>query len=396
MFRTRSGLLVSALSLPAFERQYFNRMRALNPIAYWPLWEASGSVAYDYAIVDILNGGFETAGAGGADVWATWAETAGDGALANETTIVHGGSDAAKMTAGATANTKVAQTCGVIAGHVYILSFWTRGDGTNGGRYGVYDVSNSADIVAAVATGVTGTTYTQKTATFIAPAGCISVRIDLWCPTTNTGVAYFDDVSMPGPGKHNGTCSNVTLGQPGIGDGRTSALFVPASNSYVNVYSVGLAAYFSGAEGTFTCWAKVSAAEVWTDSTFRTLMIFRADSNNEMEIYKPSANNQLGIEYLGSGTTDFAVTSSYANTYWQHIALTLSKSADELKGYVNGVQAMATQSTLDTWSGALTAAILGAYTLVPASVWSGYLAHAILLNRAATAQEIAEAARISV
>jgi len=246
MFRTRSGLLVSALSLPAFERQYFNRMRALNPIAYWPLWEASGSVAYDYAIVDILNGGFETAGAGGADVWATWAETAGDGALANETTIVHGGSDAAKVTAGATANTKVAQTCGVIPGHVYTLSFWTRGDGTNGGRYGVYDVSNSADIVAAVATGVTGTTYTQKTATFIAPAGCISVRIDLWCPTTNTGIAYFDDVSMPGPGKHNGTCSNVTLGQPGIGDGRTSALFVPASNSYVNVYSVGLAAYFRG------------------------------------------------------------------------------------------------------------------------------------------------------
>ena len=369
-------------------------MRALNPIAYWPLWEASGSVAYDYAIVDILNGGFETAGAGGADVWATWAETAGDGALANETTIVHGGSDAAKVTAGATANTKVAQTCGVIPGHVYTLSFWTRGDGTNGGRYGVYDVSNSADIVAAVATGVTGTTYTQKTATFIAPAGCISVRIDLWCPTTNTGIAYFDDVSMPGPGKHNGVYSNVTLGQPGIGDGRTSALFVPASGSYVNLFSAGLAADFNATELTFSVWAKVSAAGVWTDSTFRTLMIFRADSNNEMEIYKPSANNQLGIEYLGSGTTDFAVTSSYANTYWQHIALTLSKSADELKGYVNGVQAMATQSTLGTWSGALTQAILGAYSLTPESLWSGYLAHGILLNRAATPQEIAEAARV--
>src|SRR4030065_403093 len=105
MFRTRSGLLVLTLSPPAFDEQYFNRMRALNPIAYWPLWEASGSVAYDYAIVDILNGGFETAGAGGADVWATWAETAGDGALANETTIVHGGREAGKDTAGAPAKT---------------------------------------------------------------------------------------------------------------------------------------------------------------------------------------------------------------------------------------------------------------------------------------------------
>src|SRR3972149_11511009 len=137
MFRTRSGLLVSALSLPAFERQYFNRMRALNPIAYWPLWEASGSVAYDYSIVDILNGGFETAGAGGADVWATWDETAGDGALSNETTIVHGGSDAAKITAGSTANTKVANTITVRPGIEYVLRFWTRGDGTYGGRYGV-------------------------------------------------------------------------------------------------------------------------------------------------------------------------------------------------------------------------------------------------------------------
>src|SRR4030067_1992198 len=143
MFRTRSGLLVPTLSPPAFDEQYFNRMRALSPTAYWLIGEASGSVAYDYAIVDIINGGFETAVAGGADIWAAWVETAGDGALANETTIVHGGSDAAKMTAGATANTKVAQTCGVIAGHVFILSFWTPGGGTNGGGYGGDDVRNS-------------------------------------------------------------------------------------------------------------------------------------------------------------------------------------------------------------------------------------------------------------
>ena len=195
---------------------------------------------------------------------------------------------------------------------------------------------------------------------------------------------------------NNGTPSNVTFGQAGIGDGRTSALFVPASSSYVDLFSAGLAADVSVTELTLAIWAKVSAAGVWADSTFRTIMLLRADGNNEVEIYKPSANNSLGVEYIGGGTSDVSTTTSYANTYWQHIALTLSKSADELKGYVNGVQAMATQSTLDTWSGALTAAILGAYTLVPASVWSGYLAHAILLNRAATAQEIAEAARVSV
>ena len=29
----------------------------------------------------VTNGGFETAGTGGADIWGTWTETAGDGAL---------------------------------------------------------------------------------------------------------------------------------------------------------------------------------------------------------------------------------------------------------------------------------------------------------------------------
>ena len=217
--------------------------------------------------------------------------------------------------------------------------------------------------------------------------------IGYWPLDEAAGASTVTDYSGQG---NDGTPSNVTFGQAGIGDGRTGALFTPASNSYVDLFSAALAADVSVTELTLAIWAKVSAAGVWTDSTFRTMMIFRADSNNEVEIYKPSSANALGVEYIGGGTSDFSTTTSYANTYWQHIALTLSKSADELKGYVNGVQAMATQSTLDTWSGALTAAILGAYTLVPASLWSGYLAHAILLNRAATAQEIAEAARISV
>src|SRR3972149_3921648 len=92
-----------------FDVQYFQHLKRIAPanlIAYWPLWEASGAVAADNAVNEHLaNGGFETAGAGGADVWGSWTETAGDGALANETTLVHGGADAAKSTAGATDHT---------------------------------------------------------------------------------------------------------------------------------------------------------------------------------------------------------------------------------------------------------------------------------------------------
>ena len=44
----------------------------------------------------LLNPGFETAGGGGADIWANWTEAAGDGALANEVVVIHEGVDAAK------------------------------------------------------------------------------------------------------------------------------------------------------------------------------------------------------------------------------------------------------------------------------------------------------------
>src|SRR3990170_8781110 len=103
-----------------FDVQYFQHIQRLFGTALivpWPLWEASGSVAADQAVNEHLaNGGFETAGAGGADVWGSWTETAGDGALANETTLVHGGSDAAKITAGANAQTKKGQNLAPFAG----------------------------------------------------------------------------------------------------------------------------------------------------------------------------------------------------------------------------------------------------------------------------------------
>ena len=159
----------------------------------------AGIVLYGMATNLVANPGFETAGAGAPDYFGSWDETAGDGAIAR--TLVAGqfylGVAAAKLTAGASANTKVAITLtDLVAATVYPLSFWTRGDGTYAGRYGVYDVTNSADITAATSTGVTSATYAQKVTSFTTPAGCTSARIDLWCPSTNTGIAYFDDVLL--------------------------------------------------------------------------------------------------------------------------------------------------------------------------------------------------------
>jgi hypothetical protein len=150
-----------------------------------------------YGLEKLTNGGFETAGGGGADVFGSWAETAGDGALADEGVLVHSGSHAAKLTAGATKNTRISQ--GPItnpAGATYQLTFWTRGDGTNQGYYLVQD-RDGWGILASGVTGVTGTTYTQRSVSFTMPAGHTSGwLLNLYNPLSAGGIAYFDDVSV--------------------------------------------------------------------------------------------------------------------------------------------------------------------------------------------------------
>jgi len=154
--------------------------------------------AITYGANNVSNNGFETAGAGGADIWDTWAETAGDGALANETTIVHAGSDAAKLTAGASTNTYVRQSvAGLSASTMYRLSFYTRTDGSSlAVRFGVYDTDNSDWIIPIQAATTTGTSYTFESYFFTTPVGCTNIRVDFQCPDNDGDIAYLDNVSV--------------------------------------------------------------------------------------------------------------------------------------------------------------------------------------------------------
>ena len=142
------------------------------------------------------NGGFETITTVGPPInYASWTEAQGDGALVDEGTLVHSGSHAVKMTAGATGNTTILVPMTVVPGQRCVVTFWTRGDGTYGGRYKLYDLTQSANITVTLPTGVTGTTYALVTVPVTIPAGCISMGLYLNCPSTAGGIAYFDDTS---------------------------------------------------------------------------------------------------------------------------------------------------------------------------------------------------------
>ena len=192
-----------------------------------------------------------------------------------------------------------------------------------------------------------------------------------------------------------GTHTGVTLGQPGIGDGRTSGLY-DGSTDFTNVYSDALVAAFVNNELTISAWARMRAASVWTDTVTRAVIDIRADSNNLVIIRKAGANNTFAGFYTAGGTSK-TTTFTTSTTDWFHVALTVSKSLDVARLFFNGVQQGADLTSLGTWVGALASTLcnIGAGSTVPANVTDGYIQHAFLLNRAATASEMSELARVN-
>lgn len=194
----------------------------------------------------------------------------------------------------------------------------------------------------------------------------------------------------------NGVYSGVTLGAAGIGDGRTAAAF-DGNVSYCNVYGAGLAAAFSGAEGTIAAWFQVANAGVWTDGATHYCAQLQADANNLLYIRKQTTNNQLAFVYAAGGTSKTVTVAAGGPTGWFHVALTWSKSADQMRAYINGTQASTTQIGLGTWAGALssTKTVLGNSTTSATQAWSGPMSHAALWNSALNAVQITSLATVN-
>jgi hypothetical protein len=286
---------------------YYQRIRSFNPTAYWPLNEASGPLALDHSRSDrinvdeftIYNGDFETAGSGGADIWAGWSEYATDGALADETSVVHGGGHAAKVTSGDNCNTWIVAYCTIHVepGQECTLKLWVRGDGSESGRYAIYDCQNAAWIASLTSLAVTATEYTEKTIQFTPPAGCVHIRLYLAGPNRPGCYCYFDDVTLTYDQSFAGVYapSGVTLGVDGVLPGET-AVQVDGNNTYVWVGWQALNSVWNGDKGSAIAWGKVDGSARWTDaSTYRYLWHpkSRYDQTVYMVMGKSTTNHQL-------------------------------------------------------------------------------------------------------
>ena len=196
---------------------------------------------------------------------------------------------------------------------------------------------------------------------------------------------------------YDGVYTNTpTLGAAGIGDGNNAVSF-DGTNEFVNIYSAGLNGAFNGQEFTIGLWAKAAASTLWTDSAFHITCGIGVNGSNQILLYKVSANNTFRFYYAAGGTVKSVDLIASPTTY-QFYAITVSKSANQVKAYINGVQTGATQTGLGTWAGSLNSALCGiavANTSTATQTWYGSIAHTLIYNRALSATEIASLASLT-
>jgi hypothetical protein len=194
------------------------------------------------------------------------------------------------------------------------------------------------------------------------------------------------------PEGNTGTYSGPNLANTRGADGGNVPLF-DGTNDHVKIYSSDFDSDFNGSEGTMIVWAKVSSSSVWTDSNRRSIFMVGIDNATDfVQLRKSNVNNSINMEYRAGGSPKTVSKVSFSPDDWFRIAITWSKSLDEVRGYVNGSQVGATLTSLGTWS----AGTLDTdYTRIGGlettfQVWDGWIGNATILDRALTPSEIAE------
>jgi len=112
-------------------------------------------------------------------------------------------------------------------------------------------------------------------------------------------------------------------------------------------------------EGTVEFWFKANS-DFWEDGSDDFLFVVYVDANNRIRIFNRDAND-LRFQY-GAGGVDKSVTRDESDawgTEWHHLAMTWSKTADEFKAYIDGVQTIPTRNGLGVWAGTPTGIFIG-------------------------------------
>ncbi len=165
--------------------------------------------------------------------------------------------------------------------------------------------------------------------------------------------------------------------------------FFDGSSDYVALPASFLS-LLNTAEGTINLWAKFDAA-TWVDGITRYAFIVQVDAGNRIRILKTATSNQLSFNYAAGGASQ-GVSVTLSDTTFLMFTLTWSKSADQMKAYVNGAQTGTTQTGLGSWAGS--PSIYSISLSSSSSAFLGNLGQVALWNTPLSADEIAALAAV--
>lgn len=204
-----------------------------------------------------------------------------------------------------------------------------------------------------------------------------------WPLNEASGATAFD---LSGNG-YNGTYTDVTLAQPGIGDGNTSAQF-GLSTSQVDLYSTGFRDAITPKEFTMGIWIKMTAAQ-WAATNQDTFMIGRSTTGAQeyFALLKNNGGNRLDGEYSPTSTKTLATT--FTSSGWNQFVMTISDTNDRMRVYINGVQQGVDLTGIGTWGvPKIGKMLIGQWTSAGYGML-GYAAHAFFANGEATPEVVA-------
>lgn len=199
------------------------------------------------------------------------------------------------------------------------------------------------------------------------------------------GALTADDQSANGGDGTYSTGTVPVLGESGWGDGRTSARF--PSGSFLNLYSAAFNSGFNRDEFSLV-YAFRAPSQAWWAGATHYIFDFQADGNNYFLMNV--LNNTFGVTYRGGGTSKTAAFASGAGMDWYHVGVTVSKAADRLRLYINGLQRGVDVTGLPTFTGSFlsTRCTFGEYQTSVTGPFLANAQHLAMVNREMTAAEM--------
>ena len=219
----------------------------------------------------------------------------------------------------------------------------------------------------------------------------LSGMVGWWPLSEHSGTAVKNEIGTDKNGTLGAGAAAPMLAVAGIGDGRSCFSF--DGGDYVDIYSPALAAAWNGDKYSVGILARVPNAAVWADATVRVFLRLGTvgGTADQLQLRKSATANTLSLIHRVNAVSYQVDNSSLgATTSWFLISLTVDRSADAVKAYLNGVQVGSTLTGFAAWAGALnsTICVLGASTQAPAAPHTGYLQHLLVWSgRVITAAE---------